>query len=99
MWDRQSIKEQGKANMRKNYWRCVLASLLFVLFCGGGASYSYRTNRTSFNAEDYNSLSEAFSDPAFIEAFSAIMFLAGIVLIVLYLLTTFVFNPLLVGIQ
>lgn len=34
-WDRITIKTKGKMAMRKNYWSCVLTSLILSLFLGG----------------------------------------------------------------
>lgn len=35
MWERQKLKAEAKISFQKNYWRCVLISLL--LFLGGGS--------------------------------------------------------------
>ena len=41
MWNRAAIKENGKANMKKNYWNSVLVAVIYSLFVGGaGATFS-----------------------------------------------------------
>lgn len=37
MWNRQQLKEKAKISFTRNYWRCVLISLLFALVAGGAA--------------------------------------------------------------
>ena len=39
MWDRKSLKEQGKAALKRNYWKAVLVSALFAMILGGTGAY------------------------------------------------------------
>ncbi len=39
MWTRADVREKGKAAFKRNYWKCVLAGLLTMIFSGGGFSY------------------------------------------------------------
>ncbi len=41
MWTRALLKENGKQAFRRNYWKCVLASVLIGLFAGGGGSANF----------------------------------------------------------
>ena len=38
MWKRSQVKERGKISFKRNYWKCVLISLLLTLIIGGGSS-------------------------------------------------------------
>ena len=40
MWNRQELKEKGKAAFKANYWKCVLAALVFAIASGGFFSNS-----------------------------------------------------------
>ena len=42
MWDRVVLKERGKEAIRRNYWKCVLVSLILMLFVQGSAGSSAR---------------------------------------------------------
>lgn len=35
MWTRAELKERGKISFERNYWKCVLVSLILMLFTGG----------------------------------------------------------------
>lgn len=57
MWDRVVLKERGKEAIRRNYWKCVLVSLILMLFVQGSAGSSARgTSHSSDqnNTEDYS---------------------------------------------
>lgn len=41
MWKRSEIKQRAKFTFKRNYWKCVLISLLFALFVGGGTGGSF----------------------------------------------------------
>lgn len=40
MWDRKQLKSRAKFSFKRNYWKCVLVSLLFALVVGGSAGGS-----------------------------------------------------------
>lgn len=51
MFDRKVLKENGKAAFKKNYWLCVLVSLILLICVGGlagvtGASYGDKASET-----------------------------------------------------
>ena len=37
MWTRQELKAKGKAAFKRNYWKCVLASVVAILLLGAAA--------------------------------------------------------------
>lgn len=50
MWDRKSLKEQGKMALKRNYWKAVLVSALFAMILGGtGAYHEYASDHTQSN--------------------------------------------------
>ena len=40
MWTRSEIKQRGKTSFKRNYWKCVLVSLIMLLLFGGMTSTS-----------------------------------------------------------
>lgn len=42
MWDRKELKEKAKAAFKKNYWKCVLVSVIIALLFGAGSAVTYR---------------------------------------------------------
>ncbi|MBQ3164032.1 MAG: DUF975 family protein [Lachnospiraceae bacterium] len=40
MWTRGQIKQRGKTSFKRNYWKCVLVSLIMLLLFGGMTSTS-----------------------------------------------------------
>ena len=47
MWKRSQVKERGRISFKRNYWECVLISLLLILIIGGGSSASSGAGDTS----------------------------------------------------
>lgn len=45
MWNRVEVKAKGKAGFKRNYWNCVVASLLFTLVSGGLSGNEQRITR------------------------------------------------------
>ncbi|MDO4383533.1 MAG: hypothetical protein Q4C18_03450, partial [Eubacteriales bacterium] len=51
MWNRIEVKARGKAAFRGNYWKCVVAAMVFGLMNGGvsgRSSVEYTQNYTNF---------------------------------------------------
>lgn len=44
MWDRKVLKAKGKAAFNRNYWKCVLTTMILSLLTGGTATAAYRQN-------------------------------------------------------
>lgn len=58
MWTRKLLKENAKVAFQRNYWVCVLVSLVFAFVCGQGspASFNFGANfgNTDYNVESWN---------------------------------------------
>jgi len=55
MWNRVEVKAKGKAGFKRNYWNCVVVSLLFTLVSGGLSGNEQRITRQ---------IEENYVDPA-----------------------------------
>ena len=56
MWTRALLKENGKVAFRRNYWTCVIVSVLAAFLCGGtvgGVNYNLdaEDTRTMFDGK------------------------------------------------
>ena len=40
MWSRAQLKGRAKATFKRNYWKCILISLLLTLIAGGSGNYT-----------------------------------------------------------
>ena len=40
MWSRAQLKGRAKATFKRNYWKCILISLLLTLIAGGSGAAS-----------------------------------------------------------
>ena len=108
MWNRAELKARGKAAFKKNYWICVLVSLILALI--GGSSSSSTSNAASddsgyyseysYDSFDINDLTSGNYDIADLAvsmvttAFAVITIFLAIIMIVLGI---FIFNPLEIG--
>ena len=90
MWNRKDLKTQGKAAMKRNYWKSVLVGIVDALLLSG-ATAAARTNGNVNDAQTQIT-TEGFSPAAMMALFAA---LAGLAVIVL--LASLVANALLVG--
>lgn len=50
MWTREELKKRGKAAFQRNYWKCVLVSLILMLLVGGGASSGGSQSNTNMGS-------------------------------------------------
>lgn len=57
MWDRKKLKEIAKEKFQANYWKCVLAALLFSFVVSGGYSGAGSSFGNNFNNNFNNSSS------------------------------------------
>lgn len=89
MWKRKALKEKAKAAIKRNYWKAVFVSLIFMCFFGGGSA-SFTTSGSSANS----SLSAALENPVVVigvlVTFAAVI-VAGVIL------WTILINPFEVG--
>ncbi len=82
MWNRIEVKARGKAAFRGNYWKCVVAAMVFGLLNGsvsGRSSVQYTQNYTNF-AELRGDVMEFFHSPVVIGGV-VISILVGILVI------------------
>ena len=49
MWTREELKTRGKAAFLRNYWICVVATLILTLLVGSGTSNSGNSNNNNQN--------------------------------------------------
>ncbi|MCI8483643.1 MAG: DUF975 family protein [Lachnospiraceae bacterium] len=61
MWTRKELKEQAKQRVRINYWKTVLAALVFAVLCSGGSSAGSIAGALS-GLQDSDSYSEEVYD-------------------------------------
>lgn len=66
MWSISELKQKGKISFKRNYWKTVLVSILFVLVAGGisGGSYGGGDSQTQIETDynDYNDFKDDISD-------------------------------------
>lgn len=97
MWKRKELKEQGKAALKRNYWKSVLVTAVFTAIIGGGAcgaGYSaanseYVQNMTSGNISGGAAVAIVLAALLIIIAALAFVILVNVLIV----------NPLLVGIN
>lgn len=51
MWDRKELKASAKANLKRNYWKAVVASLVLMFATGSGGAASSSSVRSQSEAE------------------------------------------------
>lgn len=72
MWSRAQLKDRAKFTFKRNYWKCILISILLSLIAGSGG-LAYRSATSAYNntgsADDYNSYSDDSSLGSFGEGF------------------------------
>lgn len=88
MWNRKELKEKGKAAVKRNYWKSVLVSAIFVAIIGGAGLYGRSATNSSV---DTSSLSTGL-----IIFFAAFGILAIACMILMYELLV---NPFAVGVN
>ena len=89
MWNRKELKEQGKAAVKRNYWKSVLVSAIFAAIIGGGAGL-YGRSATN-NSVDISSLGTGLT--VFFAAFGILAIACTILMYELLL------NPFAVGVN
>lgn len=74
MWTRAELKDRGKASIKRNYWKAVLAAVLLAVVLGGSVSGSSSVDSvvgpavgiTAFNTvsdDDSESYTESYDEP------------------------------------
>lgn len=97
MWSIKELKQTGKIDMKKSYWKTVLVSLIFTICAGAGSSSSFRSGS---DEETKSQIDSAISgiDPSIIFAVIAIVIGAILLAVIIgALVSIFVLNPLMIG--
>ena len=82
MWNRKALKENGKANLKKNYWNSVLVAFIYSLFIGASsASFSNSGTKLSQGENGFN-----FEDPETVAIIMAVLAAASAALFILSIL-------------
>lgn len=92
MWTRAELKDNAKKFFKFNYWKMVLVALVLTMVGGGGGS-SVGYSQRNVEQSGYTSMSSA-------EALGfaiGILTVVFVVIIIAFALSTFLFNPLVVG--
>ncbi|MGI6094050.1 MAG: DUF975 family protein [Lachnospiraceae bacterium] len=53
MWNRAELKDRAKTAFKQNYWRCVLISLILMLFTGGSAGSARSEDHDDYVISDH----------------------------------------------
>ena len=71
MWTRAELKSRAKISFKRNYWKCILISLLLILFVSGGGSGASSASsgfasgfESAYNSSDYDDSVELYDDTA-----------------------------------
>ena len=97
MWTRTDLKRNAKSVLKKNYWKSVIVSLIFLFITGSGAA---STGREA--SDELSNAKDAFAGMDGSTFLLIIGVVAGAILISMLiglLLTIFLWNPLHVGCQ
>jgi len=104
MFDRGTLKSNGKAAFTRNYWKCVLAGFLLTLAEGsrggssGGSSAASRGGNGYGSGMGSSASSELSNIMSIIAAFLVIVLIVALVVLAISIaLKVFVFNPLAIG--
>ena len=94
MWTISLLKQNGKANFKKNYWYCVVAAFVLAFCLGGssgGSSYNSATNISSNDPEFFYTMD--------MRIIIAVLGVVGVAMLFGFIIKVLVFNPLQVGCQ
>jgi uncharacterized membrane protein len=97
MWNRQELKERGKAAFKGNYWRSVGAAL--VLTIAGGASIGSTGSSVRANSQEISAQMESLTPEQAATVVAIVLGVVGFAMLMGTLLNIFLFNPLKVGAQ
>lgn len=97
MWNRKELKEEGKAALKRNYWKSVLVAELFSMLVGGGAcGAGYSISNAS--PEISNAVNQMSNGTLIFIGLLVILVIAAAIAIVI-LTNALIVNPLTVGID
>lgn len=93
MWNRQELKERGKAAFRANYWPNVLvAFVLSLLTAGGGVAVNSKVR-----GENVQQQVASLPQNEKVMILVAILGMFSMIIVISVLLDIFIFNPLKIG--
>ena len=96
MWNRKEMKTRGKAAFKANYWKCVIVSLIAVVLLGAFGGYSgSKSSSVATSEEGITALMTGDMAKYYALVFAAM----GIVVLIAFLISIFVYNPLTVGVD
>jgi len=83
MWTRALLKENGKVAFRRNYWTCVIVSVLATFLCGGtvgGVNYNLDAEDTASMFDGTSAYEYFMQIPPYVWAIVATAIVMGTVL-------------------
>ena len=91
MWTISLLKQNGKINFKKNYWYCVLVSLVLGICVGGSAGgSSYSSSQNAASEHDYLSTID-------VRIILVVLGIIGVAVVIGLILKAILFNPIQVG--
>ncbi len=97
MWKRKELKEQGKAALKRNYWKSVLVTAVFTALIGGGACGAGYSAANSEYVQNMTSGNISVGAAAAVVLVALLVIIAALALVILT--NVLIVNPLLVGIN
>lgn len=97
MWKRKELKEQGKAALKRNYWKSVLVTAVFMALIGGGACGAGYSAANSEYVQNMTSGNISVGAAAAVVLAALLIIIAALALVIL--VNVLIVNPLLVGIN
>ena len=81
MWSISDVKSKGKAAFKKNYWRCVLASLILSILAAGSSAAGQTGNANNIQNLDTSGMSgeELSMLAGFLVAFASFLIIFSII--------------------
>lgn len=98
MWTRGQIKQRGKTSFKRNYWKCVLVSLIMLLLFGGATSTSGAGDSTDDIMAEFQNLAMIDTDEWGL-VLVAVLGVVGISVLIVAVWNIFLINPIRVGIN
>ena len=97
MWKRKELKEQGKAALKRNYWKSVLVTAVFTALIGGGACGAGYSAANSEYVQNMTSGNISVGAAAAVVLAALLIIIAALAFVIL--VNVLIVNPLLVGIN
>lgn len=98
MWTRSELKQRGKTSFKRNYWKCVLVSLIMLLLFGGATSTSGAGDSTDDIMVELQNQAEA-NNIEFGLLLVAVLGMVGVSIMIVAVWKIFLIDPIRVGIN